>query len=186
MKRFAAIAGISSLVLCATLSWSASPGLDPNAPPPVQTNISRMKFTPEQQAVWNAIDKQWGRSGCCGRENLWGPNIRWLDLLAEDAMVWFWGDPAPTDRESERMWSDLVSRPEKPWAAKRIAYELYPQGLVIHGNTAVAHYRFKDTEQGPDGKLSTSNGRFTDVLVRDRPNGPWMLLSWVGGSLPKG
>jgi hypothetical protein len=154
-----------------------------NAPPPVSTNITRLNLPAEQAAVWNAVDKQWGRSGCCGREDLWGAQIKWLDLLADGAEVWYWNQPAPINKESIRMWADATQRPEKPWARKRVAYELYPQGLVIHGNTAVAHYRYTDSELTADGKLETTQGRYTDILVRERPGAQWMLLSWVGGGL---
>lgn len=175
-------------VLCGALA-AASLGLADgqsarvNVPPPVQTNITRLNLSPEQAAVWNAVDKQWGRSGCCGREDLWGVDIRWLDLLADDAQVWYWGQPAPLRKDSIRMWADATQRPEKPWARKRVAYELYPEGLVIHGNTAVAHYRYRDSEVATDGKLETTQGRYTDILVRERPGAQWMLLSWVGGAL---
>src|SRR6185437_9427702 len=123
-------------VLCLGNAMADTP--KPNAPPPVSTNITRMNLSPEQAAVWNAVDKQWGRSGCCGREDLWGPQIKLLDLLADDAQVWYWGQSSPLTKESIRMWADATQRPGKSWARKRVAYELYPEGLVIHGNTAVA------------------------------------------------
>lgn len=148
----------------------------------VATNITRMNLKGDAAAVWSAVDKQWGRSGCCGRENLM-QNNRWLDLLADEAVVWFWGQPSPMEKGSLRMWAEATETPE--YESTRIAYELYPQGVAIHGNTAVAHYRYKVSSLDKQNKMSTTEGRYTDILVRDRPGADWKLLSWVGGGLPK-
>jgi hypothetical protein len=150
----------------------------------LQTNITRMHFKPEETAVWAVIDKEWGRSGCCGRENLM-TNLRYLDLVSDDAIVWFWGAAAPMTKESMRTSDGALETPDKPWVPTRVAYELYPEGLVIHGNTAVAHYRCRVATVDKDNKLESSNCRFTDILVRDRPGAEWKFLSWVGGELRK-
>src|SRR6185312_9044957 len=150
----------------------------------LETNITRMDLKPDEAAVWKVIDKEWGRSGCCGRENLM-TGLRYLDLVTDDAIVWFWGQPAPMTKESMRTSDGALETPDKPWATTRVAYELYPEGLVIHGNTAVAHYRCRVAVVNKENKLETSNCRFTDILVRDRPGAEWKFLSWVGGELPK-
>ena len=138
----------------------------------------------DEAAVWAVIDKEWGRSGCCGREDLM-TNLRYLDLVTDDAIVWFWGTPAPMTKPSMRTSDAALETPDKPWVATRVAYELYPQGIVIHGNTAVAHYRCKVATVDKSNKLENSECRFTDVLVRDRPGAGWKLLSWVGGRVPR-
>ena len=148
----------------------------------LQTNITRMGLKGDAAAVWAVIDREWGRSGCCGRENL-TPGSRYLDLLTDDALVWFWGAPHPLDKPSQRMFDDANDQ-AKPAESKRIAYELYPQGLVIHDNVAVAHYTCTVTVVAPNNEAKTSSCRSTDILVRDRPGAEWKLISWVTGPYP--
>lgn len=168
---------------CAVLLMLAFSSLAVTASAQPKTDLTRRDAKPEEAAVWAVIDKEWGRSGCCGRENLM-TNLRYLDLVTEDAIVWFWGNPAPMTKESMRTSDGALETADKPWATTRVAYELYPEGIVIHGNTAVAHYRCR-VATVKDNKLETSNCRFTDVLVRDSPGTQWKFLSWVGGPLPK-
>jgi hypothetical protein len=148
----------------------------------LQTNITRMGLKGDAAAVWAVIDREWGRSGCCGRENL-TPGSRYLDLLTDDALVWYWGAPHPVDKASLRMSDEAIDQ-AKPAESKRISYELYPQGLVIHDNLAVAHYTCTVTVVKPNNETSTSSCRSTDILVRDRPGAEWKLISWVTGPYP--
>jgi hypothetical protein len=167
-----AVAAASLLALCSSLASAQQ----------LQTNITRMGLKGDAAAVWAVIDREWGRSGCCGRENL-TPGSRYLDLLTDDALVWFWGAPHPLDKASLRMF-DEANDQAKPAEAKRIAYELYPQGLVIHDNLAVAHYTCTITVLEPNNQTKTSSCRSTDILVRDRPGAEWKLISWVTGPYP--
>ncbi len=170
--RRTALAAASLLALCVALASAQQ----------LQTNITRMGLKGDAAAVWAVIDREWGRSGCCGRENL-TPGSRYLDLLTDDALVWFWGAPHPVDKASIRMF-DEANEQAKPAEAKRIAYELYPQGLVIHDNLAVAHYTCTITVVEPNNQTKTSSCRSTDILVRDRPGAEWKLISWVTGPYP--
>ena len=63
------------------------------------------------------------------------------------------------------------------WDGK--AHELYPLSIVVHGDTAVAHYLYTNSAENSEGELVTSNGRYTDVLVR--VDGEWKFFSWHGG-----
>jgi len=49
----------------------------------------------------------------------------------------------------------------------------------VHGDTAVVHYLYTMAIQTKDKRVETSNGRFTDVLVRDGAD--WKFVSWHGG-----
>jgi ketosteroid isomerase-like protein len=62
---------------------------------------------------------------------------------------------------------------------KGLAHELYPLSIVVHGDTAVVHYLYSMAVQTKDKKTVLSNGRFTDILVRDDTG--WKFLSWHGG-----
>lgn len=145
----------------------------------LQTNITRMGLKGDATAVWAVIDREWGRSGCCGREDL-RASSRYLDLLTDDALVWYWGAPNPLSKPSMKMFDQAVDD-NHPFENKRIAYELYPQGLVIHGNVAIAHYICAVRVIDKDNKVESSQCRSTDVLVRDRPGAEWKLITWVTG-----
>ena len=119
-----------------------------------------------------------GRSGCCGREDL-RASSRYLDLLTDDALV-VSGGPNRLSKPSMKMFDQAVDD-NHPFENKRIAYELYPQGLVIHGNVAIAHYICAVRVIDKDNKVESSQCRSTDVLVRDRPGAEWKLITWVTG-----
>jgi ketosteroid isomerase-like protein len=62
---------------------------------------------------------------------------------------------------------------------KGLTHELYPLSIVVHGDTAVVHYLYTVAVQTTDKQIVTSNGRYTDILVRDGTD--WKFLSWHGG-----
>jgi hypothetical protein len=169
--RHRVLAAVMLAGLCISLAGAQQP----------QTNITRMGLTGDAAAVWAVIDREWGRSGCCGREDL-RPGSRYLDLLTDDALVWYWGAPDPVSKSSLKMFDEAVDA-NHPFENKRIAYELYPQGLVIHGNVAIAHYTCAVRVVDKDNKVESSMCRSTDVLVRDRPGAEWKLITWVTGPL---
>jgi hypothetical protein len=44
---------------------------------------------------------------------------------------------------------------------------------------AVAHYLYTNAVQTKDKKIEVSNGRYTDILVRD--GDVWKFIAWHGG-----
>lgn len=180
MKASAKLCSLALLFGASVILAGAARAQDSGFTPP-QTNITRMHLTGDAAAVWAVIDREWGRSGCCGRENLM-ENSRYLDLLSNDALVWYWGAPHPVSADSMRV-TDKARADSKAFEPRRIAYELYPEGLVIHGNTAVAHYTCTVSVVDKNNEIKTSSCRSTDVLVRDRPGAPWRFITWVTGPL---
>lgn len=123
--------------------------------------------TPDDVAVWAVIEQQWEAS-----EN---GDSRWLNtMLAEDFTGWSKSSPAPRSKESIRMWDKFQS---KQWKGK--VHELYPLSIVVHADTAVAHYLYTNAGENSDGKTEVINGRFTDVLIR--VDGDWQFFTWHGG-----
>ena len=123
----------------------------------------------DQVAVWTVIERQWAAEG---------DGDDWIeDMLTSDFVGWPYESPAPRTRTSTEMWNDFSRNQWKP-----ITHELYPLSIVVHGDTAIAHYLYSNSGELPDGKVVTRNGRFTDILVRD--DGEWKFLSWHGGELP--
>ena len=60
-----------------------------------------------------------------------------------------------------------------------MTHELYPLSFVVHGDMAVVHYLYTLAVQTRDKKVVVTNGRYTDVLVRDGTQ--WKFISWHGG-----
>lgn len=121
----------------------------------------------DQAAVWSAVERIWqaAESGDSG----------WVEtMLSADFMGWPNTSPAPRSKGSVRMWNRLEQE-----QAKGISHELFPLSIIVHGDMAVVHYLYTSAVQ-PKGKgTEISNGRYTDVLVRD--DGTWKFISWHGG-----
>ena len=124
----------------------------------------------DDAAVWSVIEQQW--------EAAQRGDEKWIErLLAPDFVGWPYASPAPRDKGSTRMWTEFQNR---NWDGK--AHELYPLSIVVHGDMAVAHYLYTNAGEDSEGVLRTTNGRYTDVLVRI--DGEWKFISWHGGDNP--
>ena len=121
----------------------------------------------DDSAVWSVIERAWRAE----REG----NERWVDeLLSADFVGWSKDSPAPRDKSSTRLWTSFSAR-----HSDLLEYELYPLSIVVHGDTAVAHYLFSSATRRKGESLQTISGRYTDILVR-RDDG-WRFLAWHGG-----
>jgi ketosteroid isomerase-like protein len=123
--------------------------------------------TDDYVAVWSVIEAQWEAAQRGDR--------RWVEqLLSADFSGWRNDAPAPRDKASTRMWNDFEAKQDKG-----LAHELYPLSTVIHGDMAVAHYLYTNAVEDKEGETEVSNGRYTDVLVRDGDT--WKFIAWHGG-----
>ena len=121
----------------------------------------------DQADVWSAVEQVWFAEER-GDDD-------WVDLmLSADFMGWPNSSPAPQSKASTRMWARFHSDQDKG-----LTHELYPVSIVVHGDMAVAHYLYTMAVQTKDKKTVVTNGRYTDVLVRDGTI--WKFLSWHGG-----
>ena len=121
----------------------------------------------DQAAVWAAVEAIW--------EAEERGDDDWVDtMLSADFMGWPAESPAPRSKASTRMWARFNAE-----QSKGLAHELYPLSIVVHGDMAIVHYLYTVVEQSKDRKVVTSNGRYTDVLVRD--GAAWKFISWHGG-----
>jgi hypothetical protein len=122
----------------------------------------------DDSAVWSVIERAWRSE----REG----NNRWIEnLLSADFVGWGNESPAPRDKASTRLWTGFAAR-----HGEMLEYELYPLSIIVHGDTAVAHYLYTSAMQARGEPVKTVNGRFTDVLVRTADG--WKFLSWHGGA----
>lgn len=121
----------------------------------------------DQAAVWAAVEEIWA-----AEER--GDND-WVDtMLTGDFMGWPDASPAPRSKASTRMWARFTADQNKG-----MAHELYPLSIVVHGDMAVVHYLYTMAVQTKGRQTEISNGRYTDVLVRDESG--WKFISWHGG-----
>ncbi len=125
----------------------------------------------DHATVWAAVERIW-------TEEERG-NDGWVDeMLSADFMGWPTSSPAPRSKASTRMWSRF-NRDQN----KGLIHELFPLSIVVHGDMAVVHYLYTLAVQSRDKTTVMSNGRYTDVLVRDGIS--WKFISWHGGDDPE-
>ncbi len=123
--------------------------------------------TDDHADVWAVVEAQWDSEANADR--------RWIDrLLTDDFSGWNNDTPVPRSRASIKMWDRFTDE-----QAQMAAHELYPYLIVVHGDTAVAHYFYSAAYEDNDGEVETSHGRYTDVLVRTEDG--WKFLAWHGG-----
>lgn len=121
----------------------------------------------DQAAVWAAVEASWTADER-------GDDEWFDDMLVGDFMGWPDNAPAPLSKASTRMWDDFNER-----LFQGITHELYPLSIVVHGDTAVAHYLYTNAVELQDKTIRVANGRYTDVLVRE--DDAWKYLAWHGG-----
>ncbi|MBT8091113.1 MAG: nuclear transport factor 2 family protein [Gammaproteobacteria bacterium] len=124
----------------------------------------------DQADVWALIEAQWSAEAKGDK--------KWMDqLLTDDFSGWGKESPAPRGKASTKMWDRLNDE-----VSQMVAHELYPLSIVVHDDIAIAHYLFTSANKSKskDGKIETSNGRYTDILVRTDEG--WKFIAWSGGS----
>jgi ketosteroid isomerase-like protein len=121
----------------------------------------------DQATVWSTIEQVWAAEER-GDDD-------WIEtMLSADFMGWPYSSPAPRSKASTRMWTRFNAEQNKG-----LTHELYPLSIVVHGDMAVAHYLYTMAVQTKDKQTVMTNGRYTDILVRDGIT--WKILSWHGG-----
>ena len=155
------------LVLSATAG--AQDAVEPEAAVPSDT--AEMAETPSsayvQADVWQTVEGAWNLAA--------KGSSRWIDQYLSDQFVgWSKNVPVPRNKTSIRMWDRFEND-----QGKVVMHELYPLSIVVHGETAVAHYLYTSAYEDRDGDVTVSNGRYTDVLVLEGDD--WKFIAWHGG-----
>ena len=95
----------------------------------------------------------------------------------EKALIWNNGRPMPRGKSSAQKWSRYGME-----NSTGLIQELYPVGIIVHDNTAVAHYFYSEAAEDRKDERKTVHGRYTDILVKEK--GKWRFLAWRGGANP--
>jgi hypothetical protein len=127
-------------------------------------------WSDKQLEVWNVIEAQWKAS--MEKDTTWPDKY-----LHEKLLAWSDERPMPRDKSSFHKWIRYEME-----NSTVLLQELYPVGIVVHGNTAVAHYFYSQASENRKGERKTVHGRYTDILVKE--NGTWQFLAWRGGDNP--
>ena len=121
----------------------------------------------DETDVWAAVESQWNAEESGDK--------KWTDrLLHEDFMGWGKNSPAPRSKSSTKMWDRFADE-----QGENVAHELYPLSIVIHGDTAIAHYLYTNAFENKEGEVEMNNGRYTDVLILTDEG--WKFFAWHGG-----
>ncbi len=133
----------------------------------VSTPVVAQTWSAEQLEVWTVIQAQW--------QAAMEKDATWPDRFLHDRFLgWSNENPAPRSKASTRRWTRYGDE-----NSTTLMQELHPLGIVVHGNTAVAHYLYSTATEDREGERETTHGRYTDILVRD--GGTWQFIAWHGG-----
>ena len=135
-------------------------------------NVNAMSWDKQQTEVWNTVLSSY--KDIEKRDNNW--TDKWV---TEDAMVWGSSTPMPRDRSSVKRWEKFSFA---DGSINNVA-EYSPAAIVVHGNTAVAHYYYSNGTTSKKGKQSVTHGRCSDVLVKGSKS--WKFVAWNCSDEPK-
>jgi len=129
--------------------------------------VQAQEATDDSADVWSAIEAQWDAEEKGDK--------KWIErLLTDDFTGWSKNSPAPRGKRSTEMWDRFTDQ-----QGNMVAHELYPLSIVVHDDVAVAHYLYTSANEDKKNEVETTNGRYTDILVRSDDG--WKFLSWHGG-----
>jgi hypothetical protein len=125
------------------------------------------KWSKAESEVWKTVKAYW--------------NVETIDELMAynhaEFMGWSTAEPMPSNKAATRLWlGNLLSN------RKFEKTTITPTGLKIHGDVAIANYYYSQLYKDMDGKQQTEQGRFTDILMKEK--GKWLLIGDHGGPSP--
>ena len=136
----------------------------------VVTPVVGQTWSDKQLEVWNVIEDQW-------KTGMEKDTTEYDMHLHEKFLGWDNQNPMPLDKSSVQKWHRYGME-----NSTTLLQELYPVGIIVHGNTAVAHYFYSVASQDRKDERKTVHSRYTDILVKE--NGTWRFLAWSGGPNP--
>lgn len=126
----------------------------------------------KQQEVWNVILSSY--------QDIDKRDANWSDKwVTADAMVWSNNTPMPRDRDSIKRWDTFQF---SDGTTSNVS-EYSPTAILVHGDTAVAHYYYSNGTTSKEGKQSTTHGRCSDILVKEEQS--WKFIAWNCADQPK-
>lgn len=125
-----------------------------------------------QHKVWDVVLKSY--------DDINKKDINWVEKwVTKDAMVWGGSSPMPRSRNETKLWDKFNFAD----GSTNNVSTYSPVAIVVHGDTAVAHYYYSNGTTSKSGKQKITNGRCTDILVKDRKS--WKFVAWHCTDEPK-
>jgi len=125
-------------------------------------------WSADQKAVWKAVEAQWEASK--NKDESWSKT-----MLTDDFSGWSNDGVMPHSKSSTDSWSRFNMA-----SSTTLKYELHNLKIVVHGDMAFAHYFYEEVSENKEGKRKSTDGRWTDILVRDGK--AWKFIGWQGGA----
>ncbi|PKG80785.1 hypothetical protein CXF85_22005 [Colwellia sp. 75C3] len=135
-------------------------------------SVTAASWDKKQTEVWDVVVASY--KDIEKRDNNW--TDKWV---TKDAMVWGSSTPMPRNRSSVKRWEKFQFQ---DGSVNNVA-EYSPAAIVVHGNTAVAHYYYSNGSTSKEGKQRVTHGRCSDILVR--VNKSWKFVAWHCSDEPK-
>ena len=136
----------------------------------ISSSAAAQTWTAEQQELWKLEELQWKMNAA--------KDASWIQKMVHPNMsAWENDSPAPQSMASLTKWNRHGAG-----QSTTLEYELYPIAATITGNVAVMQYTYRSATENTKKEHKYSNGRWTDVLIRE--NGVWKFITWAGGADP--
>jgi len=128
------------------------------------------EWSAEQAEVWAAIEE-------CDTHFREKRIEAAKDCIHEDFSGWLYSEPVPRGKEYfDKIGMYYVKNRDT------VAGELRPIDILVYGNFAIIHYFYTEITKDEDGKVEQSQGRWTDIMVKE--NGKWRWIADHGGDRP--
>jgi hypothetical protein len=127
--------------------------------------VQAQQWSPEQIEIWQTITKQW--------ELEKAEDEAWKEMLHDSFQSWSNDDLMPFDKADTTRFADA-----EVGHFKILLQHIAPVGIIVTGDTAIAHYYHTTIVEHDNGEKETIDGRFTDILTRTGDG--WQFVGWVG------
>ena len=125
-----------------------------------------------QTSVWQVVSDSW-------IDDVAG-NGKWPSQYAhKEAVSWNESWPQPRGKASIEKWSRFAEK-----NGRTLDYELFPEAIVVVGDTAVVHYSVVAVRENFEKKRKREQGGNIETLVRSGKS--WKILSLTGFELGGG
>jgi len=133
-------------------------------------DVQAAEWSDEQAEVWAAIEN-------CD-EHFREKRIKEaMDCIHDDFSGWLYNEPVPRGKDSfEKVGVYFVTTRDV------VAGELRHIDILVYDDVAIIHYFYIEVSTDKDGKEDASQGRWTDIMIRER--GKWRWIADHGGQRP--
>jgi ketosteroid isomerase-like protein len=131
-------------------------------------SLQAQEWSPAQKEVWKNVNDYWTLMAK-------GDVKGFMEYFHPDYIGWDYDSPNPMTKTETSKWLEFFTQGQKfPF------WDIKPLAIKVYGDVAFVHYYYSRVAESTDGKKSTENGRWTDILLKQ--NGRWVLIGDHGGN----